>query len=72
MESRFKFKKKFQLANFTALSKFQNLKAAEFHSLISVKILFCGSVWHFENFKVLIAYIRESRSGRKPKIFVKS
>ncbi len=37
MESRFKFKKKFQLANFTALSKFQNLKAAEFHSLISVK-----------------------------------
>lgn len=67
MESRFKFKKKFQLTSFTTFSKFQNLKAAEFHPLISVKILFGGSVWRFGNFEVSIAFIRESRSGRKPK-----
>ncbi len=37
MESRFKFKKKFQLTSFTTFSKFQNLKAAKFHPLISLK-----------------------------------
>jgi len=40
--------------------------------LISVKILSGGSVWRFENFEVLIAFIRELSLGRKPKIFAKA
>ena len=47
------------------------IKFNNFHSLISVKILSSGLVLRFGNFEVLIAFIREPRLEREPKIFAK-